>query len=78
MTKPEFTADQIADGIHAALADGHVDVVPGLLKMLAVQDPIRATQLLNTIEAGLTLARDPEASILDVLSGQTRAVGDRT
>ncbi|MFD5089378.1 hypothetical protein ACFWMR_02165 [Amycolatopsis thailandensis] len=73
MTEPEFTADQIVDGIHCALADGEVAVVPGLLKLLAVQDPGRAEHLLNTIEAGLALARNPDARLVETLTRTRKA-----
>jgi hypothetical protein len=52
----EFTPDQIVEGIETALADHQVTVIPGLIKLLAVQDPRRAQQVLDTIETGLTIA----------------------
>jgi hypothetical protein len=53
----EFTPDQIVEGIEQAIHDGEVAVVPSLIKLLAVQDPRRAQQVLDTIEAGIAISR---------------------
>jgi hypothetical protein len=55
---PEFTAAQIEAGIVEALAQGDLEVVPGMIKLLAAQDPHRARLVMDTIERGLGLAGD--------------------
>lgn len=51
------TADQLVTAIEQALHDREVTVVPGLLMMLAVRDPRRAQEVLDTIELGITISR---------------------
>lgn len=51
----EFTADQIMDGIAGALRDRELEVIPGLLRLLAIQDPIRARQVLDALSGQLLL-----------------------
>lgn len=57
MSGSEYTADQIAAAIETALRDREVQVVPSLLKMLAVRDPQRAQAMLDTITMGIDLNR---------------------
>lgn len=58
----EFTPDQIVQGIESALHDHEVAVVPGLIRLLAVQDPARAEALLDTIELGIAISRAAEGA----------------
>jgi len=48
--QPEFTPDQIMEGIASALRERRLDVIPGLLKLLAVQDPDRAQSVLDAFD----------------------------
>lgn len=57
MSDHEFTPDQIVDGITHAIREREFDVVPSLIKLLAVQDPRRAQAVLNSIEVGIELGR---------------------
>ena len=60
MTAPEpryeFTPDQITGGIAMAIRDRDLAVVPGLLKLLAVQDPARAQLIFDVIRIALEVA----------------------
>lgn len=58
MTRPqlELTPDQIVDAIIGALRDREFHIVPGLLRLLATQDPHRAERLLDTMLGGLEIA----------------------
>lgn len=51
----EFTPDEIVAGIQKALAERELEVVPGLIKLLAVQDPHRAQAILDWIEIARTV-----------------------
>lgn len=56
MTVHEFTPAQIEAGIHSALAKQDIDAVPGLIALLALQDPHRADMIRQTILYGLSVA----------------------
>ena len=53
---PEFTDEQIEQGIQKALHEQNVAVIPSLIALLATQNPHRADDILTTIKAGLALA----------------------
>lgn len=57
MTAHEFTSDQISETIATAIRDREFEVVPGLIRLLAVQDPGRAQEVLDTIEAAQIIAK---------------------
>lgn len=57
----EYTSDQIVHSIETALHDGDVSVIPGLLRLLSVQDPLRAGQVLDVIELGMKIHRERQA-----------------
>jgi hypothetical protein len=57
MDGPEFAPDQIVASIETALRECRGDVVPGLIKLLAVQDPTRAADVQSAIDLGTQLAR---------------------
>lgn len=59
----EFTSDQIVQGIESALHDHEVTVVPGLIRLLAVQDPARAEAVLDTINLGIAISRAAEGDL---------------
>lgn len=54
----EFTADQIVAGIASAIAEREFEVVVALLRMLAVRDPRRAQDVLDTFELAGTIRED--------------------
>lgn len=56
-------ADGLAASIEHALETGDVDSVPGLLMQLAVEDPRRAKELLDTIEVGISISRQMKRQI---------------
>lgn len=51
-----FTPDQIVDGITQAIHDREFEVVPSLIQLLAVQDPQRAQDVLDTIDLAAVIA----------------------
>lgn len=53
---PEFTDDQIERGIRLALGKQDIKAVPGLIALLAIQNPRRADMVRQTILYGLDLA----------------------
>jgi len=55
MTAADFTADQIVEAITLALRDRNIEAVNGLMHLLAVKDPRRAREVLDTIELGIEL-----------------------
>lgn len=57
MTVHEYTPDQITETIANAIRDREFDVVPGLIRLLALQDPGRAQEVLDTIQAGQIIAK---------------------
>lgn len=52
----QFTSDEIVDTIHHALENREIGAIDGLMKLLAVRDPHRAADLMDTLKAGLFLA----------------------
>jgi len=46
----EFTSEQIIQGIAAAIREHDFKVVPGLIKLLALQDPVQAQDLLESMK----------------------------
>lgn len=59
MTGHEFTPDEIIEGITKAIHDRELAVVPNLIALLAIQDPRRAQDILDTIELARTLRDTP-------------------
>lgn len=57
MTAHEFTSDQISETIATAIRDRDLHVVPGLIRLLALQDPGRAQEVLDTVELARVLAK---------------------
>lgn len=57
MTTHEFTSDQITETIATAIRERDLDVVPGLIRLLALQDPGRAQEVLDTFEAAQVIAK---------------------
>lgn len=57
MTAHEFTSDQITETIANAIRDRDLEVVPGLIRLLAIQDPGRAQEVLDTIQAAQIIAK---------------------
>jgi hypothetical protein len=59
----QFTPDQIVDGITQAIREHQFGIVESLLKLLAVQDPGRAQDILDTIDlANIIAAARTDAS----------------
>ena len=54
---PEFTSAQILDGINHAIKARDFEVIPSLLRLLAVQDPHAAQAVLDTVSLGEALSR---------------------
>jgi hypothetical protein len=52
----EFTADEIVESIEHALEQREIHAIDGLLKLLAVRDPRRAEELMETLKVGLFMA----------------------
>jgi hypothetical protein len=52
MSEPEYSEDQIVSGIESALRKHDVHAIPGLIALLALQNPRRA----ETILFGLRIA----------------------
>ena len=57
MSEPEFTTDQIVETIGAALRAGDMRGVEACLRVLAVQDPHRAQDVLDVLNVGLSLRK---------------------
>jgi len=53
----DFTADQIVQGIETALREREIDVIPGLIKLLAGKDPARAQAVYDTLQLGIRRSR---------------------
>jgi hypothetical protein len=62
VTRHDFTADEIADAVAKAIHDHEFTVIPGLIRLLALNDPQRAQDILDTIELGLAIgaAHEPK------------------
>lgn len=56
MPEPEYTDEQIEEAIALALHKQDVKAVPGLLALLALQNPERADYLRNLMLFGLSVA----------------------
>lgn len=52
----EYTDDQIVTAIESALRKRDVEAIPGLIALLALQNPDRAETIRQTILFGLSLA----------------------
>lgn len=52
----EFTSEQILDAIAQAIRDRELEVVPGLVQLLALQDPAAAQAVLDTVELARVVA----------------------
>ncbi|WP_341945669.1 hypothetical protein [Microbacterium sp. LWH11-1.2] len=60
----EFTDAQIERGIHLALEKQDINAIPGLIRLLALQNPSRADMVRQTILYGLDIAaRKGEANV---------------
>lgn len=57
MTGHEFTSDQITETIAIAIRDREFEVVPGLIRLLALQDPGRAQLILDTVDLARVIAK---------------------
>lgn len=55
MTGHEFTPAQIEAGIAHALDDREFDLIPSLIKLLALQDPHRAQEVLDALTGQVTI-----------------------
>ncbi|MEV6897480.1 hypothetical protein [Amycolatopsis sp. NPDC051372] len=55
MADQEFTPDQIEHGIACAVSERNFDVIPSLVKLLAIQDPSRAQKVLDALRGRVTL-----------------------
>lgn len=54
-TVTELTSSQIEQGIFIALRERDLQVIPSLLRLLAVQDPSRAQSILDGINLGIAM-----------------------
>jgi hypothetical protein len=66
MTAREFSDEQIESAIGEALAEQNVNVIPGLIAVLALQNPERAEHIRQTILLGLNVAMSAPPRILTV------------
>lgn len=55
MSPHEFTPDQIEDAIARAVKDHEFDVIPSLVRLLAVQSPDRAQRVLDALQGRYTV-----------------------
>lgn len=60
--KQAFTAPTGQDAIAQAIRDRELEVVPGLIQLLALQDPTAAQAVLDTVELARTMATAQEVS----------------
>lgn len=56
---PEFSDDQIIAAVASAIRDNRFDVIPGMIRVLALQSPDAAQALLDTIELGRSVGTTP-------------------
>lgn len=56
MTAPEFTVAQIEEAVRQAIKDRELEVIPGLITLMARQDPERALVLFDTLKLGIDVA----------------------
>lgn len=54
--RDEFTPEVLENIIHAALKAGDIEGVGHALRIMAVRDPHRAQQLIDTMKLGIVLA----------------------
>ena len=54
--EPQYTDEQIETAIRLALTKQAVEAIPGLITLLALQNPKRAEQVRQTILSGLLIA----------------------
>jgi hypothetical protein len=52
-----WTDEQLLDGIHAALDERDMAAAAGLIRLLAVQNPAAAQEILDAIELARTVNR---------------------
>lgn len=57
MTTHEFTSDQISETIAHAIRKRDFEVIPGLMRLLAVQDPTAAQAILDAVEVARVIAK---------------------
>lgn len=57
MTTHQFTSDQIAETIAHAIQERDFDVIPALIRLLAIQDPGRAQDVLDTFDLAQIIAK---------------------
>lgn len=57
MTTHEYTSDRITETIATAIRERDLHVVPGLIHLLALQDPGQAQDVLDTIEVARIIAK---------------------
>lgn len=55
MAEHEFTPDQIEHGIVCAVSERNFEVIPSLVKLLAIQDPTRAQRALDALHGRITI-----------------------
>ena len=55
----EFTDSQLAEGINAALQARDFHAVADLVRLLALQNPVRAREVLDVIETAIDNRRSP-------------------
>lgn len=58
MAEPrKYTDEQILEAINQAIRDRELDVIPSLLKVLALQAPEKAQAAMDLMKAGLDISR---------------------
>lgn len=57
MTTHDFTSDQITESIAFAIRERDFVVVPGLVGLLALQDPDRALEVLDTFKLAQVIGK---------------------
>jgi hypothetical protein len=62
VSEHEFTPDQIVSGIHQAMKDRELNVIPSLIKLLATQVPYRAQDILDAFEIAQLVASPRDGS----------------
>jgi F0F1-type ATP synthase delta subunit len=56
VTAPEFTAEQLTEGIANALKAHNMEAVKDFLTVLAFVDPHRAQDVMDMLQAGIMIA----------------------
>lgn len=63
MSEPEFTDDQIIEGIRMAIAERDFEMVPNLIRVLALQAPKKAELIMAALKlASVANRTEPGAS----------------